>query len=97
MIAKLFQNEYYQQKAEFYESYIIDCLTKQSFGAPKTAKRGIRASLRPKQNADNGVKYSAADLLKKEVLVDVVGVDIKPPYKGLHVSFKILRQNHQSL
>lgn len=30
------------------------------------------------------MKYSAAELLKKEVLVDVVGVDIKAPYKGLH-------------
>ena len=80
------QFNYYQQQAEYYESYITDCLRKQtSSDRNKKPSKGIRASIRPGKSSQ-GIKYSASELMKKGVLVEVIDVDIKSPYKGLQVS-----------
>ena len=80
------QFNYYQQQAEYYESYITDCLRKQtSSDRNKKPSKGIRASIRPGKSTQ-GIKYSASELMKKGVLVEVIDVDIKSPYKGLQVS-----------
>ena len=46
---------------------------------------GVRASLRSKSISE-GIKYSAAELIKKEILLEVIGIEIKHPYKGLQVN-----------
>ena len=80
------QFNYYQQQAEYYESYITDCLRKQTASdRNKKPSKGIRASIRPGKSSQ-GIKYSASELMKKGVLVEVIDVDIKSPYKGLQVS-----------
>jgi len=77
---------YYQQQAEYYESYITDCLRKQTASdRNKKPSKGIRASIRPGKSSQ-GIKYSASELMKKGVLVEVIDVDIKSPYKGLQFS-----------
>merc|ERR1712235_134503 len=77
---------YYQQQAEYYESYITDCLRKQTASdRNKKPSKGIRVSIRPGKSTQ-GIKYSASELMKKGVLVEVIDVDIKSPYKGLQFS-----------
>ena len=87
-IKRYFQFNYYQQQAEYYESYITDCLRKQTASdRNKKPSKGIRASIRPGKSTQ-GIKYSASELMKKGVLVEVIDVDIKSPYKGLQVRFR---------
>ena len=74
-------------QAEFYDHYITNCLTKQCSARTPQKKIGksVRDSFRLKPKQNTGIKYSAAELTKKGVLLEIIDEDIKAPYRGVQV------------
>lgn len=80
------KGKYYEEQANYYERYITDCLAKQTAVKEGKRRKSIRTSFRSKSTSSS-VKYSAEDLRKKGVLIEIINEDISS-YKRLQVSFQ---------
>ena len=82
---------YYEDQSNYYERYIADCLAKQTAVKEGKRKNSISGSFRRNKDSKNVVKYSAEELRKKGVLIQIENEEIKN-FKRVQVKLPVYRK-----